>query len=71
MGRPSKATPETVQILIEATHPKVTLAATAAFAGIDYKTLNRWRKKGEAGDPRFTALAKAIYRRDLPFLHGR
>lgn len=47
MARPSKLTPETQAVIIEAILYGSTYRDAAESAGVDYNTFNEWRKKGE------------------------
>jgi hypothetical protein len=47
-GRPSKLTPETHKIIVEAVRAGLYYEDAANVAGICYDTLNNWRLRGEA-----------------------
>ena len=48
MARPSKLTPEITKRLVKAIEEGNYYEAAAAYAGINYATLRRWLKRGEA-----------------------
>lgn len=49
-GRPSKFTPETRKALLDAITAGLTYTHACQTVGIDYDTLNNWRKQGAALD---------------------
>ena len=59
-GRPTKATPETLKIIIDAVSEGLTYETSAALAGITYQTLHDWKKKGGQGDPVFVDFAEKL-----------
>ncbi|MGE9266468.1 MAG: helix-turn-helix domain-containing protein [Verrucomicrobiales bacterium] len=61
-GRPSSFTPETAQRVLEAVEKGLTYKQAAAYAGISYTTLNRWRLAGESddGEPHFRKFWKSL-----------
>jgi len=49
VGRPSKATAETFDKVIEGIRNRLSYVRVANNAGITYQTFNAWKKKGEVG----------------------
>lgn len=47
VGRPTLFDEETANRVIEAVERGLTFSLAAAYGGISYSTLNRWRKKGQ------------------------
>lgn len=65
MGRPTKCTPEVVELVCEALALGVSWAAAAAHAGLDEATLTLWKQRGNEGEePFFTFLTEATRARD-------
>ncbi len=48
MGRPSKLTPETREIIVRGIKEGLTYEQSAKLAGVNTSTLHRWKAKGEA-----------------------
>lgn len=46
IGRPNQCTPEVTEVICHAVRNGLPLTKAAALAGVDYQTLNRWRRKG-------------------------
>lgn len=60
-GRPPLFTIERAEKVIEAVRRGLTLKLAAAYAGISYDTLNRWRKKGcEEPETEFSKFCEAL-----------
>jgi hypothetical protein len=60
-GRPPLFTKERTKLIIEAVKRGLTLKLAAAYAGISYDTLNRWRIKGcEDSDSEFSEFCQSL-----------
>jgi len=55
IGRPTKATPERIDTILEGIRAGLTYEVAAKRAGINRSTLAEWRKKGESGDDEYFA----------------
>ena len=60
VGRPSKATDETFDKIIDGIRNRLSYVAVATQAGISYQTLNRWKKQGAAGKYPFVEFLHAF-----------
>lgn len=61
-GRPTKATPELLDQLVELLAAGVSGAEAARRLGIDKRSIFGWRARGRAGDVRFAELEQRLQR---------
>jgi len=61
-GRPSKFGPEVCERICHALALGASYKLAAKHGGIQYKTFNRWRKRGADGDNKFSGFADAVRR---------